>query len=136
VFIKALQDLKATSERGASGLGQLTEREGDKIQNAKAALDPQQPTPQYKRTLGQYIARLKAARGQIANALQSAGRPVPAQPMPISDVSHPQLTTPETSLASRKAREIAESKSTAASTPVAAPKPVATGAWTATKRSN
>jgi len=84
-FIKALQDLKATSRTGASGLGQLTEREGDKIQNAKVALDPQQPTDQFKRTLTSYIGQLKAARTAGASELAGVQADVPAPPAPVSD---------------------------------------------------
>ena len=86
-FIKALQDLKATSRTGASGLGQLTEREGDKIQNAKTALDPQQPTDQFKRTLASYIDQLKAARAAGASELTGVAAEVPAPPKPITDKS-------------------------------------------------
>ena len=84
-FIRALQDLKATSATGASGLGQLTEREGDKIQNARVALNPIQPTEQFRRTLTRYIGELKAlaaaARsdlGSAAPAAASAAAPVAA----------------------------------------------------------
>jgi len=84
-FIRALQDLKATSKTGASGLGQLTEKEGDKIQNAKVALDTQQPTEQFKRTLGGYIAQLQAARAMGAQELTKAGEEVPAPLAPIQD---------------------------------------------------
>lgn len=84
-FIRALQDLKATSRTGASGLGQLTEREGDKIQNAKVALDAQQPTDQFKRTLASYIGQLKSARGSGAGELTGVQADVPAAPAPVSD---------------------------------------------------
>jgi hypothetical protein len=125
VFIKALQDLKATSQTGASGLGQLTEREGDKIQNAKAALDPQQPTAQFKRTLQSYIDELQSGRATAASELQGVGAPVPAAPPVISDVSRPKINREGTSLAARKSAPATE-----------APKPAATGGWSATKRSN
>lgn len=58
-FLRALNDLRAASKNTASGLGQLTEKEGDKIQNAKVALDTQQPTEQFKRTLADYIQSLE-----------------------------------------------------------------------------
>jgi len=123
VFIKALQDLKATSERGASGLGQLTEREGDKIQNAKVALDAQQPTEQYKRTLTAYINQLRTSRAAIASQLQAKGKPVPAEQPVVSDVPRPRVSQPDTSLAGRKASE---------RTPAAAP--AAAGTWSVKKR--
>lgn len=84
-FIRALQDLKATSKNDVSGLGQLTEKEGDKIQNAKVALDPQQPTEQFKRTLQGYLNDIQATRTAAASALSSAGAPVPPPPLVIVD---------------------------------------------------
>jgi len=80
-FLNALQALKATSKTGASGLGQLTENEGIKIQNARAALDPQQPTAQFKKILANYIGQLKAARDEGVRELNGAGAAVPA-PLP------------------------------------------------------
>jgi hypothetical protein len=96
-FIRALQDLKATSKTGASGLGQLTEREGDKIQNAKVALDPQQPTDQFKRTLTQYIESLRSARTTGASEVTKAGAEAPAAPAPVVDTPpavDPRTVTP------------------------------------------
>ena len=88
-FIQALQDLKATSRVGASGLGQLTEREGDKIQNAKAALDPQQQVPQFKATLQNYIDQLAVGRAAAVQELESVGAEVPALLPPLKDASRP-----------------------------------------------
>ena len=84
-FIRALQELKATSKTGASGLGQLTEIEGNKIQQAKAAINRQQPDDQFDRTLDDYVRQLEDSRTQFAGALTQANRQVPVQAPPISD---------------------------------------------------
>ena len=86
-FIRALQDLKATSRTGASGLGQLTEREGDKIQNAKTSLSRQQPVDQFKRTLTAYIELLTSTRAIAAKELVGGKADVPVAPTPIVDVA-------------------------------------------------
>jgi hypothetical protein len=77
-FLSALGDLKAQSRTGASGLGQLTEIEGAKIQNAKAALHRQQSPEQFKRTLQGYIAQLQATRAAAAQELGGSAPPAPA----------------------------------------------------------
>ena len=84
-FIRALQELKATSKTGASGLGQLTEIEGNKIQTAKLAIDRQQPLPQFDRTLKEYERQLQDSRTRFASALTAGGRAVPAAPPPFVD---------------------------------------------------
>jgi hypothetical protein len=84
VFIQALQDLKNASKTSASGLGQLTEREGDKIQNAKVAIRPQQGTEQFKTTLREYVRTLKEGRATAAGELAKADAPVPAPRPPLS----------------------------------------------------
>jgi hypothetical protein len=84
-FIRALQDLKATSSTGASGLGQLTEIEGDKIQNAKVAISRQQPPAQFRRTIQGYLNLLNTGRAVAAQELSSAGETVPVAPPIISD---------------------------------------------------
>jgi hypothetical protein len=84
VFIQALQDLKNASKTSASGLGQLTEREGDKIQNAKVAIRPQQSTEQFKNTLSEYIRTLKEGRTTAAGELTKADATVPAPRPPLS----------------------------------------------------
>ena len=84
-FIRALQELKATSKTGASGLGQLTEIEGNKIQTAKAAINRQQPDAQFDRTLDDYIRQLQDSRAKFASALAQTGRTVPVSAPPVSD---------------------------------------------------
>jgi hypothetical protein len=82
-FLRALQNLKDSSKTTASGLGQLTEREGDKIQNARVALDTQQPTEQFKTILRGYIGQLKSARNQGVSELQGVGADIPAELPPL-----------------------------------------------------
>lgn len=84
-FLSALNELRATSKSGATGLGQLTEREGDKIQSAKAALDRQQPTEQFKATLQRYIDSLKTGRDVNASELTAGGATVPP---PLAPIQH------------------------------------------------
>ena len=84
-FIRALQDLKATSKTGASGLGQLTEVEGNKIQQAKTSIHRQQPDDQFVRTLKAYIAVLQKARDAGAGELGKAKADVPTAPAPVVD---------------------------------------------------
>lgn len=85
IFIRALQALKATSKTGASGLGQLTEIEGNKIQQAKTAAHRQQPLAQFDRTLAAYIAQLQSSRAKFADALVQQGGTAPAPLPPIID---------------------------------------------------
>ena len=85
-FIRALQDLKATSKTGASGLGQLTEIEGNKIQQAKAAINRQQGVDQFKRTITAYLEGLRNGRAVAAKELSGAGSETPAAPAVVTDV--------------------------------------------------
>lgn len=97
IFIRALQDLKATSKTGASGLGQLTEVEGGKIQAARAALDRQQPTAQFLRTLAAYTASLKSARKVAEAILTKHGAAIPTPEPAVIDFpakSDPRSVTP------------------------------------------
>ena len=85
-FIRALQDLKATSKTGASGLGQLTEIEGNKIQQAKAAISRQQGPAQFVRTLNAYLAALQSGRKTAETILGGKKGEVPAAPSIVADV--------------------------------------------------
>ena len=77
LFIRALQDLKATSKTGASGLGQLTEVEGNKIQAAKAALTRQQGEAQFRDTLARYLSLLQDTRAVAGKELTGVGADIP-----------------------------------------------------------
>ena len=48
IFMTSLQEMKRASGTGASGLGQLTEKEGERLENNIAALDASQDTETYK----------------------------------------------------------------------------------------
>lgn len=54
-FLTALRELKSASPTGASGLGNLSNMEGDKIQSAKAALSPLQYPASFRQNLAKYI---------------------------------------------------------------------------------
>ena len=84
-FIRALQDLKATSKTGASGLGQLTEIEGNKIQQAKAAINRQQDPAQFERTIRAYLANLQSGRKAAEGILTAKKGEVPVAPPVPSD---------------------------------------------------
>ncbi len=61
-FLSELQRLKETGKNGASGLGQLTEKEGQRLIDASAALDRQQNVGQFRKNLLAYINKLREAR--------------------------------------------------------------------------
>ena len=83
-FIRALQDLKATSRTGASGLGQLTEVEGNKIQQAKLALNRQQDPAQARSSITAYLASLQSGRKTAERILTDKKGEVPvAPPIPV-----------------------------------------------------
>jgi len=96
-FIQALQDLKRTSSTGATGLGQLTEVEGNKIQQAKAALDLQQETAHFIQSLNLFITALNSGRDETVNLLAKRGVAAPA-PLPrvpsVSPRVDPRTVTP------------------------------------------
>jgi hypothetical protein len=51
IFVQAVDSMKAVSANGSTGLGQLTEREGDKIQGSFANLERAQNYDQMKKSL-------------------------------------------------------------------------------------
>lgn len=97
VFIRALQDLKATSKTGASGLGQLTEVEGGKIQQARAQIHRQQTTEQFLQNLRHYIASLQSGRREAEKVLATRNATVPSAPAPHNPTAgraDPRAVTP------------------------------------------
>jgi hypothetical protein len=81
-FLAGLEKLKRASKTGASGLGAVSEKEGDKVENDAVALN-RYPEPQdFRATLKAYINFLEAhAHRAIAAAQQDAadlGVPAPA----------------------------------------------------------
>ena len=101
-FIRALQDLKATSKTGASGLGQLTEVEGNKIQQAKAAINRQQEPAQARRTITAYLANLQSGRKTAKGILTAKKAEVPVAPPVPSD--RPAVAAPVAALAATPGR--------------------------------
>lgn len=73
LFVKAIDELKALSERGSTGLGQLTEREGDKIQNAIANLDRKLDEKAFARQVEKVINQIKESRKLIIDAAREEG---------------------------------------------------------------
>jgi hypothetical protein len=119
-FLRALSDLRATSKTSASGLGQLTEREGDKIQNAKAPLNPQQELSHFKAKLTEYVAIMEGSRKEFATALQERDAEVPvARPLMPLPPSRPGVGTLAPSAQPRPAPTPAP---TPAPAPAAAPR--------------
>lgn len=68
-FLAALRALKGP-ENKPTGLGQLTEVEGAKIQSAMAALSRVQPTESFKTYLEQYIRQIEDSISVLATALE------------------------------------------------------------------
>jgi hypothetical protein len=68
----------------------LTEREGDKIQNAKAPLNPQQGVEAFKASLKEYMGIMQSSRKDFAAALQERDAEVPvARPVPTPPETRP-----------------------------------------------
>lgn len=104
-FIGALTDLKAASPKtGATGLGSLTEVEGKKIQNAKAALDPQQGYASFRQYLSQYVHQIESSGQVLDDGAKRYGietfyplrvKPLPGAPSPqASPASAPATGAP------------------------------------------
>lgn len=70
-FLAALQDLKSKSATGASGLGQLSNIEGEKLQNAIAALGKEQSTESFLKNLEIYKDELEATKKKILTGYQT-----------------------------------------------------------------
>jgi len=94
-FLSALNDLKKTSKVGASGLGQLTEVEGAKIQNAKAALLQTQPTESMIQHIDQYLLELKSAK-EAADRELTEGYKQPIPPTPVLPKGYKPKQNPKT----------------------------------------
>lgn len=70
-FIQALGLMKSQSATGASGLGALSEREGDKVQSAAAALGGSQSAESFAKNARAYQAELKAANERLKRGFQN-----------------------------------------------------------------
>ena len=86
-FVAALQAMRQASPTGGA-VGQVTEKEGDKLENSLAALGQRQSTESFKSQVQIMRDRLKASRASIRNAykeqfgeeLPDTPKAAPAQP--------------------------------------------------------
>jgi hypothetical protein len=86
-FIKALKDLKAAG-KGSTGLGAVSEIEGDKIQAANAALFPRQQPASFRRKLADFVDTIEAAANNLAARAQEDGiDPIHLNTIPLSGPS-------------------------------------------------
>lgn len=72
-FITALKDLQQSGRAGSTGLGALSNVEGQKIQAAKAALSPIQPPADFRARLADYIHMMERSWAIINSNAKSAG---------------------------------------------------------------
>jgi hypothetical protein len=70
-FLAGLAKLKEASKTGATGLGAVTEREGDKVQSDAAALDRAQDAGPFRAQLATYADALKGYSDRLDAAAQS-----------------------------------------------------------------
>ena len=84
-FIQALMDLKNASKTGATGLGAVSEIEGNKIQQAKGSLWPRQQPASFRRKLADYIGTIEAAANLMAEKAKEDGLdPIHLNVVPLS----------------------------------------------------
>lgn len=69
-FLAALSDLKAASKTGATGLGAVSNIEGQKVQNAYAALDQAQDTETYKKALADLNDQIEQSKKILKKAYE------------------------------------------------------------------
>lgn len=65
IFVQAIESMRSTSKTGSTGFGQLTEREGDKIQNSFANLQKAQSHKQLVAALNDIKSVIEASRARI-----------------------------------------------------------------------
>ena len=70
-FLAGLAQLKAASKTGASGLGAVSEREGDKVQSDAAALDRLQQPNAFRGELAKYIRYMEALAARMEAELEA-----------------------------------------------------------------
>lgn len=75
-FIAGMNMLKAASPTGATGLGAASEREGENVIQAQAALNQAQNEEDYAIALKEYKAALMQAKNTIADTFQQEFAPV------------------------------------------------------------
>jgi len=82
-FLDSLMNLKAASKTGASGFGQLSEKEGAIIRASIGNLDPLQDTADFKAAMRSYIEKLKGWRSRAEDTYRASPYykgVVPAEP--------------------------------------------------------
>lgn len=83
-FLAGLAKLKSASKTGATGLGAVSEREGDKVQSDAAALDRLQQPVDFRKQLGTYISEIEGFGSRLTAAAQADGikpHPLAAKPL-------------------------------------------------------
>jgi hypothetical protein len=83
-FIKALKDLKAAG-KGSTGLGAVSEVEGNKIQAANGALFPRQQPESFRRKLAAFIDTIEASANNLATeAMKDKIEPIHLNTVPLT----------------------------------------------------
>lgn len=84
-FLAGLNDLKAASPVGSTGLGQVSNIEGDKVQSSKAALKREQDAADFRTNLKIYLDSLVSAAARLSEGAQRDGiAPIPLKVMPLT----------------------------------------------------
>lgn len=82
-FLEGLNRLKQASATGSTGLGQVSNIEGEMVRNAAAALDRAQDAPSYRENLKKYIEVVAAFASRLDDAALRDG----ISPQPLKQVS-------------------------------------------------
>jgi hypothetical protein len=93
-FIRALKDLKDASPTGASGLGQLSNAEGDKIGSAKANLFSRQNPADFRVELKTYIETIMNAAERLNTEAAATMQANPGMNLPLLQLATVPLTGP------------------------------------------
>ena len=85
-FLAGLSKLKSASSTGATGLGAVSEKEGDKVQSDAAALDRLQEAQDFRRQLATYIREMEGFADRLAAAAPGDKiSPIPLQKKPLTN---------------------------------------------------
>jgi hypothetical protein len=91
-FLAGLAKLKQASKTGATGLGAVSEREGDKVQSDAAALNRAQEAADYRAQLAIYIREMEGFATRLASAAQQdkiAPKALAAKPLKGAPAAKP-----------------------------------------------
>jgi hypothetical protein len=119
-FLEGLQTLKRASKTSSTGLGAVSEKEGDKVQAAAVAIDRMQQAPDARNQLQKYLAELVALGDRLD--LRAEEDNVPVVPLQEKQLVVPRgqqgrVTEPSpTPAAPRAPRQPAQSAQPAAGT--------------------